>query len=110
MAAFTFLTNNEQNKLTSNITINNLLKEVREITYKNWQIIEKITIIKRLFRKDLEIKRYELYVEHEESFPPFQYINFYKNNTNTSLNFSINDELIISYLNGILTGVNIQKF
>lgn len=102
MPMTTFLYDSDLNVPTSNKELNEMLKEIRSVTGENWQIIEREK--RRLFRR--LVKVYELYVE-VGGIGPFQVINFYRENTGTSINESNSTELVMAYLTGILAGIQI---
>ena len=105
----------EQNIPTSNKLINDLIAEVRQKTGENWQVLEMTFTHKKWF-KTTTYKSYELLIEVGGCFP-FQVINFYRSDSDTegSINPRVSDELIVSYLYGILSGIqsmelkNVQK-
>lgn len=107
MTCTTFLNEIELNVPTSNKDINSLLSEVRTLTGENWQIIERTWIVKNKipFIKPKQIKYYEIYI-YIGGIGPWQAINFYRDNSSSSINFGATAEIMVTYLYGILVGLN----
>lgn len=61
----------EQNVPTKDEDLNELIQEVREVSGKNWQVVERKRTKKRWFRKDKTYYWYGLYLEIG-GFLPFQ--------------------------------------
>ena len=73
MVCTTSLHEYEQNQLTTNSEINEIVQELREKSGANWQVVERFYRKQRWFRDDVLTKRYELLVE-VGGFLPFQII------------------------------------
>lgn len=104
----TFLHDGELNVPTSNSVINELLSEVRAKTGEDWQVIERTRQQKYVFqpwKKPKNISLYELYV-YVGGVGPWQQINFYRDNSDSSINITNGAELIIAFFYGILCGLN----
>lgn len=106
MCCTTFLHAGELNIPTSNKDLNTVLADVRIATKEDWQVVEvKFKTPKRLFRKQTEYSCYELY-KYVGGCGPWQIINFYRDNSSSSINFTTSAELVMAFLFGILSGVN----
>lgn len=105
----TCLSDHEQNQPLKNQVIADLLKEVREKTRENWQVIEIEHISKPgWFKEAVRTYNYELYLEIGGCLP-FCVINFYRSDTSWTINPRNGAELIVAYLYGILSGLNYKK-
>lgn len=109
MTATTFLHDGELNIPTSNKVINDLLKEVREATGQDWQILElKLYPKKKWFQRPSDRAPklfYEVYL-YVGGMGPWQQINFYREGTDWSINLVNTSELVVAYLYGILAGIH----
>jgi len=104
----TFLYDGELNVPTSNSVINEMLSEVRAKTGKDWQVIERTHTKKYAFqpwKKPKKISLYELYI-YVGGVGPWQQINFYRDNSDSSINISNDAELVVAFFFGILCGLN----
>jgi hypothetical protein len=81
---------------TSNKELNELLKEVRIKTGENFQLVEAPR--HSFWKKE---RTYNLLLE-VGGYPPFQSINFYRENSDTSINDWVPADLIAAYLYGVL--------
>jgi hypothetical protein len=105
----TFLHDGELNVPTSNSTLNEVLAQVREADPSaNWQVIERVTE-KRYWSGlwfEVEQRRsYELYL-YVGGIGPWQQINFYRENSSSSINTSNSADLVVAFLLGILAGLH----
>jgi len=82
MPATTWLLDSELNQLTSNLELNDLLARVRKATGENWQIIEYQLTVGPWYKRSKK-KMYSVYFEIMH--PEFQVINFYREDTGTSM-------------------------
>ena len=73
MVCTTSLNECEQNVLTQDEEINELIQEVRDVTNKNWQVVENTYKKSHWFKQDSVSYSYRLYVE-VGGFLPFQVI------------------------------------
>ena len=94
----------EATRPTGDAELDELLTEVRKVTGKDWRIWWKEYEIRKRFRRPIKARWYSLIVETRA--PEFQVINFYRDNTDWSINGSVSKELIYAYLYGILVGVD----
>lgn len=105
----TFLHDGELNVPTSNSTLNEVLAQVREADPSaNWQVIERVT--EKRCRRGLwfEMKQrrsYELYI-YVGGMGPWQLINFYQENSGSSINVGNSADLVVAFLLGILAGLH----
>ncbi len=104
----TCLSDSEQNRPLKNKVISEVLQQVRELTGENWQVVENEFTSKRLFRKPVTSFSYELYVEVGGCMP-FMCINFYRSDSESSINPRNNADLVVAYLYGMLGGLNFKK-
>lgn len=105
----TFLSTNEQNIPIKNIEITKLLAEIRDKTKENWQVLEiEHSRSPSFFRKSITTFSYEVYFE-VGGCAPFQIINFYRDNTGTTLNIGVSAELVVAYFYGILSGIHLKE-
>lgn len=110
MCVTTFLHDSELNVPTSNTDLNDLLKEVREATGKDWQILERNREVRQWpwKFKHQTVKSYELYV-YVGGMGPWQQINFYSSTSGSSINLVSPVEPIMMYLMGIMSGVRCER-
>lgn len=105
----TFLHDGELNVPTSNPDLNDVLAKVRKADPSaNWQVIERVTKKKCWGGLWMEIKQfrsYELYL-YVGGVGPWQQINFYRENSDSSINVSNSADLVVAFLLGILTGLH----
>lgn len=102
MPCTTYLHESELNVPTSNKEINDLLKELRTATAEDWQITEKIQKA-RIFSRST--KRYEIF-KYVGGMGPYQIMNFYKEDAESSINFGISADTLMAYMLGILVGMD----
>jgi hypothetical protein len=92
--------------------LTDLIKEVREKTKENWQILEHeykiLPPLWKFFKKPTVEYFYTLCVE-VGGFCPYQIINFYRSETDWSINTETEEELVVAYLYGLLAGIHQQK-
>lgn len=106
MPAFTFMFDNEKNIPTSNNELNVLLKALREKTGEDWQLLERSVQRRHLLLWKKEEKIFMLLVGIpccDGSIIEYQIINFYRENTGTSINDYVPAELIAAYFFGALS-------
>lgn len=112
MTCTTFLHDGELNVPTSNNELNSILKEIRQKSGEDWQIIERSVEIHEPFWKFWKPvkwrKSYELY-KFVGGIGPWQQINFYRDNTDWSINLSNPAELVMAFLYGMLAGMHVQE-
>jgi len=103
MPITTFLSQNDYTQATSSSELNELLARVRKNTGKDWRICEhKFTEITGIW-PFLKRKKRILYSVYVEFMPPeFQIINFYREDTGTSINESNEAGFVAAYFYGIL--------
>ncbi|VVE33952.1 hypothetical protein [Pandoraea commovens] len=94
----------EATRPTGDAALDELLAEVRKVTGKDWRIWWKEYEIRKPLRRPIKARCYSLIVETRA--PEFQYINFYRDNSDWTINGSVSKELIYAYLYGLLTGVD----
>lgn len=105
----TFLHDGELNVPTSNKDLNEILKLVRDKSGEDWQVVERTIYYNTPFwRLPRERKCYELY-KYVGGCGPWQQINFYRSDSNTSINLSNPAEVVISFLYGMLAGLHSTK-
>lgn len=107
----TFLHDGELNIPTSNSDLNSLLQEIRQVTGKDWQVIERQFERRwswRHFRKVPRPPHYELYI-YVGGMGPWQMINFYRDGATSSINVCNGAELLIAFFYGILSGAAYRK-
>lgn len=103
MCITTFLHDSELNVPTSNEELNKLLKTVREETKEDWQVIERSYVQRKIFKKPVTVKYYELY-KFVGGCGPWQLINFYRSDSGTSINTGNSVEMVVAFLLGIRSG------
>lgn len=103
MCIFTYLSDSEINKSTSNEEINELMVEVRRITREDFQVIEREFETKSWFQPK-KIKKYELLVK--SCMGDYQVINFYREHSNSSIGIMNEADLVIAFLQGVLAGAH----
>lgn len=94
MPMCTYLSNDEFTKQISNNHLQELLSEINK--NDKFRLEERLT--KTRFKK--ERKTYVLY--HETIYPEFQIINFYCENSDSSINPCVSADVISAYFYGIL--------
>jgi hypothetical protein len=103
MPAFTFMFDNEKNIPTSNNELNVLLKAVREKTGEDWQLLER-SVKRHIWGKEEKIFMLLVGIPCcDGSIIEYQIINFYRENTGTSINEYVPAELIAAYFFGALS-------
>jgi hypothetical protein len=103
MCITTFLHDSELNVPTSNEELNKILKTVRDETKEDWQVIERSYVQRKIFKKPVVVKYFELY-KWIGGFGPWQLINFYRANSETSINTENSADVVVSFLMGIRSG------
>lgn len=102
----TFLDDRELNIPLEDDRVNKILEEVRVASKQDWQIVKyRVWTKKRLFRKRAEIVYYGLYL-YVGGIGPWQQINFYRSDTDTSINPCVSLDLIVAFLLGYLAGLH----
>lgn len=101
MPMCTFINDCDKNIPTTNREINELLQLVRKNTEEDWQILELIFTNKKFLRKEKVEKLYNILV-NVGGFADYQSINFYRENTGTSINDYVPAELVVAYMYGLL--------
>jgi hypothetical protein len=104
MPICTYLHNCERNVDTSSDEINARLKQVRAETGEDFQVLEFKLIKKPFFGKEKVFYGYELY--SPLIFPEYQIINFYNGKSSSSINIRNSAEVVLAYLDGILSGIH----
>lgn len=112
MVATTFLNDNEIDQPLSSPEAQKLLDEVRKVTGKNRQLTEYEFF--RTKRKNLIISVRETYSRWQlcvyvGGFVPWQIINFFVEDSDTSINGLVSLDLIMAYLHGVLAGHQTQS-
>ncbi|CAJ0893953.1 hypothetical protein R77569_04357 [Ralstonia mannitolilytica] len=105
MPMCSYFGDNQAKQPTGDKALDDLLSEVRETTGMDWRIWWKEYEIRKPLRKPIKARHYSLIVETRA--PEFQVINFYRDNTDWSINGSVSKELIYAYLYGLLAGHSI---
>jgi hypothetical protein len=107
MSIHTFLNDQERANWAkvADKDVNDLLQELR-LNDTNIYVSERVSEIRRWFRKPLIIKRYEMYIDSNYD---AQIINFCPESGRSSINTSVTKQLMITYMLGILHGYNKQK-
>jgi len=100
----TIFLNTRYTQPTSHTELNDLLIRVRENTGKDWRLSEQKFTEVTGFWPFLKRKMYV-----EVSFPEFQIINFYRDNTGTSINESNEADYVAAYFHGILANVCVDS-
>lgn len=102
MTCTTYLDESELNVPTSNKEVNDLLKELRTATTEDWQITEKFEKT-GIFSKGRHSYQVFKYVG---GMGPYQVMNFYKEDAESSINFGISADTLMAYMLGILVGMD----
>lgn len=101
MCCCVYLSDSVQQPL-SNKHVTEWLEKAIAVTGKKWLVRERKITVRRWFRREDVIYRYELFCPI--SFPEYQAINFYRDNTDWSINHVVTAELIVAYLIGVVAG------
>ena len=104
MPMCSYFGDNEAKQPTGDAALDELLAQVRNVTGKDWRIWWKEYEIRKPLRRPVKARHYSLIVETRA--PEFQVINFYRDNTDWTINGSVSKELIYAYLYGLLAGVD----
>lgn len=92
----------------SHTKMQKLLDEVSKETNRKWFVKEYKIKHNTMFRPWVETI-YELMCQTSYSSVECQVINFYRDKSDSTINTNNSSDLIISYLYGILTGINYNK-
>lgn len=111
MCCTTFLHEGQLNTPTHNEDLNQILHDVRVETGEDWQVVEyRIFYKRRWYTLKRSVRyEYELY-KYVGGVGPWQLINFYKDDAESSMNFTNKAELVIAFLLGILSGIHSERF
>lgn len=107
MPMCSYFGDNEAMQPTGDAVLDDLLAEVRKRTQEDWRIWWREYEIRKFLRKAARSRAYSLIVETQA--PEFQIINFYRDNTDGSINGAVSKELIYAYLYGLLAGLHAKE-
>jgi len=106
MVMCTYLNDSDYTAPTSNAELNSMLEELKQKTGDDWRLEEEVYEVKRLFRKPKKVALYTLYY-HIHSIE-FQIINFYRLESETSINVSVSADVMAAFLLGMLADKGAQ--
>jgi hypothetical protein len=108
MVCTTFLHDGELNVPTSNKELNSILKEIRNKSGEDWQVVERVYNVRKHLWSMGTRKTYELY-KYVGGCGPWQQINFYREDEATSINLSNSATTVIAFLYGMLAGLHCKE-
>ncbi len=100
----TLLHETDLNQPLPNVEVQQVLDQVRAATMKDWQVVP-ITTRSRKWWNKKQTGFYGVYV-YVGGLWPWQQINFFSSDSDTSINPDVTLDVVAAYLTGILVGVD----